>query len=66
MVFTVLFSTQQGRYLLKRHDPTGLYSGFTDNYIKVSFKSGKNIENQLVDVYLENINEENEMVGKII
>lgn len=52
--------------LAEKADLSGLYSGFTDNYIKVSFKSGKNIENQLVDVYLENINAENEVVGRMV
>lgn len=52
--------------LAEKADPAGLYSGFTDNYIKVSFNSGQNIENQLVEVYLENINEENEVRGRII
>lgn len=64
--FYSYFLNTTRQVLAEKADPTGLYSGFTDNYIKVSFKSGKNIENQLVDVYLENINEENEVVGKMV
>ena len=44
----------------------GTYSGFTDNYIKVNFESDRNIENTIVNVHLERINEENEVMGRIV
>lgn len=43
------------REILAEKSHSNEYSGFTDNYIKVKLKSDSNIENQIVEVFLDNI-----------
>ena len=59
-----LDSTQ--KVLAEKSGKKGIYTGFTDNYIKVTFESETNIENEIVDVHLESINVDNEVTGRVI
>ena len=46
---------QSRSVLLEHSKEEGMFSGFTDNYIKVSIPKGLNAEGQMIDVLLENI-----------
>ncbi|HHH54761.1 MAG TPA: tRNA (N(6)-L-threonylcarbamoyladenosine(37)-C(2))-methylthiotransferase MtaB, partial [Bacteroidetes bacterium] len=44
--------------LVEKSKEPNIYTGFTDNYIKVKFYSPTNLENQIVEVSLMDINED--------
>ena len=43
---------------------TGLFSGYTDNYIRVSFKGGRELKNKLVMVRLVGANQ-GQVMGQV-
>ncbi|MEZ4908467.1 MAG: MiaB/RimO family radical SAM methylthiotransferase [Saprospiraceae bacterium] len=53
------------RKILAEKSKSNLYTGFTDNYIKVNLKSEKNIENEIVNVHLNKISSKIEVEANI-
>ena len=59
------FINQTRRVLVEKSKEKDLYTGFTDNYIKVKFHSSRNLENNQVDIRLLDIDADYIMQGKV-
>ncbi len=63
--FYSCFKGETRKVLVEKSKEKDIYTGFTDNYIKVKFTSYDNLENNIVDVNLMEIDEEYMMKGII-
>lgn len=61
--FYSCFKGETRKVLVEKSKEKDIYTGFTDNYIKVKFTSYDNLENNIVDVNLLEIDEEYIMKG---
>lgn len=64
--FNSSFLNSTRKVLAEKPVSGNLYSGFTDNYIKVRFNSEIDVENKIVNVHLKKINDKNELTGSIV
>jgi len=58
------FIGTERKVLVEKSKEKNIYTGFTDNYIKVKFHSDKNLENKIVNVHLEKLDNNYIIWGK--
>ncbi len=59
------FIGETRKVLVEKSKEQNVYTGFTDNYIKVKFISSANLENEIVNVDLQEIDEDYLMRGEV-
>lgn len=64
--FNSSFINSTRKVLAEKPVSGNLYSGFTDNYIKVRFNSETDVENKIVNVHLQKINDKNDLTGILV
>jgi len=60
------FLGEERKVLVEKSSKQGKYTGFTDNYIKVTFDCEQNIENEMVMVKLETIDEDYNVISSLV
>ncbi len=59
------FKGETRKVLVEKSKEQNVYTGFTDNYIKVKFNSSANLENEIVNVDLQKIDNDYLMRGEV-
>ena len=59
------FTGETRKVLVEKSKEHNVYTGFTDNYVKVKFNSPVNLENKIVNVELKEIDEDYLMRGEV-
>lgn len=64
--FNSKFIGETRKVLVEKSSKDNKYTGFTENYIKVSFDSNQNLENKIVDIHLLEIDKDYNVIAKLI
>lgn len=65
-LFYSKFLNSISKVLVEKPETKGEYSGFTENYLKVNFKSSLDVENEIVNIFLSEIDDKLEIEGKFL
>ena len=60
------FLGEERKVLVEKSSKQGKYTGFTDNYIKVTFDCEQNIENEMVMVKLKTIDDDYNVISSLV